>query len=124
MYMSQSPEKDDLTFNTTPNLLTLLRMAFVPVVVGLLFLREPKWDVIAALTFTAASITDYFDGYLARIQKLETVYGIDWIDPLPFLDTYDYTYDGVMRAFEDSQQRLGFDYLDVLLVHDAGRAWP
>lgn len=59
----------------------------------------------------------------SRTKKLDTVYGIDWIDPLPFLDTYDYTYDGVMRSFEDSQHRLGLDYIDVLLVHDVGRAW-
>ncbi|KQX51349.1 MULTISPECIES: aldo/keto reductase [Ensifer] len=59
----------------------------------------------------------------SRTAKLETVYGIEWIDPLPFLDTYDYTYDGIMRSFEDSQHRLGLDYIDVLLVHDVGRAW-
>ncbi|WP_075293059.1 aldo/keto reductase [Pararhizobium arenae] len=59
----------------------------------------------------------------SRTEKLDTVYGIDWIDPLPFLDTYDYTYDGIMRSFEDSQHRLGLDYIDVLLVHDVGRAW-
>ncbi|RWG04142.1 aldo/keto reductase [Mesorhizobium sp.] len=59
----------------------------------------------------------------SRTKKLETVYGIEWIDPLPFLDTYDYTYDGVMRSFEDSQQRLGLDHIDILLVHDVGRAW-
>ncbi|OAP38506.1 aldo/keto reductase [Sinorhizobium glycinis] len=59
----------------------------------------------------------------SRTKKLDTVYGIEWIDPLPFLDTYDYTYDGIMRSFEDSQQRLGLDYIDVLLVHDVGRAW-
>ncbi|MFB2563978.1 aldo/keto reductase [Rhizobium sp. IMFF44] len=59
----------------------------------------------------------------SKTKPLETVYGIDWVDPLPFLDTYDYTYDGVMRAFEDSQQRLGLDYIDVLLVHDVGTAW-
>lgn len=73
--------KDDLRFNTTPNLLTLLRIFFVPVVVGLLFLHEPKWDLAAALVFAAASITDYFDGYLARAQKSETVYG-KLMDPL------------------------------------------
>jgi D-threo-aldose 1-dehydrogenase len=59
----------------------------------------------------------------SRIKKLETVYGIEWVDPLPFLDTYDYTYDGIMRSFEDSQLRLALDYIDVLLVHDLGRAW-
>ena len=73
--------KDELTFNTTPNLLTLLRILFVPVVVGLLFLRDPKWDVIAGIAFSVASITDYFDGYIARTQKIETIYG-KLMDPL------------------------------------------
>ncbi|MQB08020.1 aldo/keto reductase [Agrobacterium tumefaciens] len=59
----------------------------------------------------------------SRVKKLDTVYGIDWVDPLPFLDTYDYTYDGIMRSFEDSQARLSLDYMDVLLVHDLGKAW-
>ncbi|MGV1795126.1 aldo/keto reductase [Rhizobium sp. A37_96] len=59
----------------------------------------------------------------SRVKKLDTVYGIEWVEPLPFLDTYDYTYDGIMRSFEDSQVRLALDYIDVLLVHDLGRAW-
>lgn len=59
----------------------------------------------------------------SRTPKLDTVYGIDWVDAFPFRDTYDYTYSGVMRSFEDSQQRLALDYIDVLLVHDVGRAW-
>jgi len=42
------------------------------------------------------------------------------IDPLPFHPVYNYTYDGVMRAFEASQQRLGLDRIDMLLVHDIG----
>lgn len=41
-------------------------------------------------------------------------------DPLPFHPVYDYTYDGVMRSFEDSQQRLGLDRIDILLAHDIG----
>jgi len=72
---------DDLTFNTTPNILTLIRIIFVPIVVGLLFLKDPRWDVVAALAFGVASITDYFDGYIARSQKIETVYG-KLMDPL------------------------------------------
>jgi CDP-diacylglycerol--glycerol-3-phosphate 3-phosphatidyltransferase len=72
---------DDLTFTNTPNLLTLLRIVFVPVIVGLLFLKDPTWDIVAGLLFTAASITDYFDGYIARAQKIETVYG-KLMDPL------------------------------------------
>jgi D-threo-aldose 1-dehydrogenase len=42
------------------------------------------------------------------------------IDPLPFHPVYDYSYDGVMRAFEDSLQRLGLDRIDILLAHDIG----
>lgn len=72
---------DDLTFTNTPNLLTLLRIVFVPVIVALLFLKDPTWDLVAAIIFAVASITDYFDGYLARTQKLETVYG-KLMDPL------------------------------------------
>lgn len=59
----------------------------------------------------------------SRTPAMKTVYGIEWVDSFPFRDTYDYTYDGVMRSFEDSQQRLALDYIDVLLVHDVGRAW-
>jgi D-threo-aldose 1-dehydrogenase len=42
-------------------------------------------------------------------------------DSLPFRTKYDYTYDGVMRSFEDSLQRIGTDYIDILFVHDLGR---
>lgn len=59
----------------------------------------------------------------SRTPALETVYGIAWQNPFPFQDTYDYTHDGVMRSFEDSQQRLALDFIDVLLVHDVDRAW-
>lgn len=59
----------------------------------------------------------------SRVPKMDSVYGIDWVDPLPFRDTYDYTYDGIMRSFEDSQCRLALDRIDVLFVHDLGRMW-
>ncbi|MFM0061085.1 aldo/keto reductase [Paraburkholderia phytofirmans] len=44
-----------------------------------------------------------------------------WAEPLPFRPHYDYSFDGIMRSFEDSQQRLGFAQIDVLYVHDIGR---
>jgi len=72
---------DELTFNTAPNILTLIRMGFVPVVVGMMFVGEPAWDAAAGFAFAAASITDYFDGYLARTQNVVTVYG-KLMDPL------------------------------------------
>ena len=39
---------------------------------------------------------------------------------MPFEVVFDYSYNGIMRAFEDSLQRLGLARIDVLLVHDIG----
>ena len=44
-----------------------------------------------------------------------------WVDTPPFKIVFDYSYDGVMRQVEDSLQRLGTYYLDVLLIHDTDR---
>ena len=41
-----------------------------------------------------------------------------WTDPLPFEYRFDYSYDGAMRSFEDSIQRLGLDHIDILYIHD------
>ncbi len=41
--------------------------------------------------------------------------------PLPFEPVFDYSYDGVMRSWEASQQRLGLARIDILLAHDIGR---
>ena len=43
-----------------------------------------------------------------------------WTQPYPFELVYDYTYDGIMRSFEDSLQRLGLGRVDIVLVHDVG----
>lgn len=39
----------------------------------------------------------------------------------PFRPDYDYSYAGIMRSFEDSQQRLGLDRIDILFMHDISR---
>lgn len=43
-----------------------------------------------------------------------------FLTPMPFDTHYDYSYSGIMRSFEDSQQRLGLAEIDILLVHDIG----
>ncbi|WP_170419509.1 aldo/keto reductase [Ruegeria atlantica] len=43
-----------------------------------------------------------------------------FVDPLPFDQSYDYSYDGIMRSFEDSYQRLGLSRIDILYLHDIG----
>src|SRR3954451_20236471 len=40
--------------------------------------------------------------------------------PLPFDPVYDYSYDGIMRSYEDSLQRLGLARIDILYVDDIG----
>jgi D-threo-aldose 1-dehydrogenase len=44
-----------------------------------------------------------------------------WQNPLPFEAIYDYTREGILRSYEDSQQRMGLADIDILLVHDIGR---
>ena len=41
-----------------------------------------------------------------------------FVDPLPFDTVYDYSYDGAMRSFEDSLQRLGLHRIDIALIHN------
>ncbi len=45
-----------------------------------------------------------------------------WVNPFPFDQVYDYSYDGVMRSYEASLQRLGLPKVDILYVHDIGVA--
>jgi len=49
-----------------PNLLTLSRIAAIPVMVALAAIRTPETDFAACVVFLLAAITDYFDGKLAR----------------------------------------------------------
>jgi len=44
-----------------------------------------------------------------------------WYNGLTFQEVFDYGYDGIMRSFDDSQQRLGLPEIDLLYVHDIGR---
>jgi len=48
------------------------------------------------------------------------VFGDGRTHPLPFDPVYDYSYDGIMRSFEDSFQRLGLAKIDIVFVHDIG----
>ena len=58
-----------------PNQLTLFRIAAVPVIVILLLVPNRICAFIAALFFSAAAITDYLDGFLARKKGQVTTLG-------------------------------------------------
>ena len=57
------------------NLLTVLRILFVPIFVWLLFADGTLWRVAALLVFVVASITDRLDGELARKRAIVTDFG-------------------------------------------------
>jgi len=59
-------------------------------------------------------------GRLLKKEPIPADLAADWPGSFPFNPVYDYTYDGVMRSYEDSLQRLGVDKIDVLLLHDIG----
>ncbi len=59
-------------------------------------------------------------GRLLRPGPVSNPSEFGMVDPLPFHVIYDYGYDAIMRAFEDSLQRLGLDRIDILLAHDIG----
>ncbi len=64
-----------------PNFLTMGRLILVPPIVILLFFPGRFPSAIAGLIFLVASITDYFDGFIARRFKLESSFG-RFLDPI------------------------------------------
>jgi cardiolipin synthase (CMP-forming) len=65
-----------------PNLLTYGRVVAVPVVVALMFWPDEFWMRWAALgLFTLAGVTDFLDGYLARIWSMQSSMG-RMLDPI------------------------------------------
>ena len=67
---------------TVPNILTILRLLAAPgVAVMFLYFHRPWADWFALTLFVSAAITDYFDGYLARLWKQESKFGA-MLDPI------------------------------------------
>src|SRR5271155_4979645 len=64
-----------------PNILTLSRIAAIPLLVGLIALRYPESDFVACIVFSLAAITDYFDGKLARSRRQQSDLG-RMLDPI------------------------------------------
>src|SRR5208337_3919734 len=64
-----------------PNILTLLRIASIPVLAAILLSPSKSASIWAAGVFAIASITDWLDGYLARRMGIVTVFG-KFLDPI------------------------------------------
>ncbi len=77
--MSTNTIRQDIV--NIPNLLTLFRIALIPVVCALIYDGEPLQCLVAYVFFAVASFTDWLDGYIARKQNLVSMTG-KFLDPL------------------------------------------
>ena len=68
-------------FTNIPNMLTMGRIALIPPVMILMLEGTPLAAFWAAILFSAAAITDYLDGYLARKMGLVSLL-VKLLDPL------------------------------------------
>jgi CDP-diacylglycerol--glycerol-3-phosphate 3-phosphatidyltransferase len=69
-----------------PNILTWGRIALIPVFSGVSYLPDvwvgmAQKNVLATIIFTAAAVTDWLDGYLARVLKQASAFGA-FLDPV------------------------------------------
>ena len=84
-------QTDEWEIDNLPNRLTLFRIILIPVIITSLFLCSLNWEwaqaqqkllgYLAAWTFVLASVTDYFDGHIARKKNIVTVFG-SFLDPI------------------------------------------
>lgn len=71
---------------TIPNILTLTRIALIPLFVGVFYLPD-AWlgagakNIVATVIFVLAAVTDWFDGYLARSMGQTSAFGA-FLDPV------------------------------------------
>jgi len=69
-----------------PNILTYARIVAVPIVVGCIYAQSildyPLWlRWVAVVVFIAAGVTDFLDGYFARVWGQQSVFGM-MLDPI------------------------------------------
>ena len=69
-----------MIFNVA-NLLTILRVLFIPLIIFIFFLDSDFMRKLAALFFLIATITDYLDGFVARKLGQQTNFG-EFLDPI------------------------------------------
>lgn len=69
------------TMFNLPNILTMIRVALIPVFVILFYWPTPRSNLMAAVVFIVAALTDLLDGYLARKLHKTTKFGA-FLDPV------------------------------------------
>lgn len=64
-----------------PNFLTTLRLAIIPLLILSFYIPGMLSNIVSAALFGIAAITDYFDGYFARLMKSQSNFG-KCLDPI------------------------------------------
>ena len=64
-----------------PNILTFFRIMIIPILIASFYIDDRLYHWVAAGLFLIASITDFFDGYLARALKAQSNFG-SFLDPI------------------------------------------
>lgn len=64
-----------------PNILTIFRIVIIPIIIVSFYFEGFASNIIVAFLFILASITDFFDGYLARYLKAQSNLG-KCLDPI------------------------------------------
>lgn len=64
-----------------PNILSTIRIILAPIFLILYVQDEVVWRALSVGVFAVAVVTDFFDGYIARLYGYQTAYGV-FLDPL------------------------------------------
>lgn len=64
-----------------PNILSTIRIILAPIFLILYVQDEVVWRALSVGIFAVAVVTDFFDGYIARLYEAQTSYGV-FLDPL------------------------------------------
>lgn len=71
----------DKNVYSLPNLLTISRIVVIPMIFMMIYIHAGWWQMLAAILFVIAAITDYLDGYLARSRNETSAFG-RLLDPI------------------------------------------
>lgn len=93
------------------NILTLSRIAAIPLIATLLFLDPPVFRWVALVLFAVACITDFFDGYIARRMDQVSALG-RFLDPI----ADKLVVGAILMALVATQKIAGWSVLPALII--------
>ncbi|WP_350356574.1 CDP-alcohol phosphatidyltransferase family protein [Fodinibius halophilus] len=114
-----------------PNILSTIRIILAPIFLMLYVQEEAVWRALSVGIFAVAVVTDFFDGYIARLYGAQTDYGV-FLDPLadkfltfagficlPFIDASQFPWWAIgVIVFRDiliTAMRVLADYRDITM---------